>query len=576
MAKKDPLGDRFDSQVLQKCSDRYYELVFQPLALIGICCFSRGCAGAVQAVEKPTDALDMLVAKYESQSGPGVEVLVVRDGQELYRRCAGMSNVEYGVPINKNSIFHIASVSKQFTAFAACLLEQEGKLSLDDDVRKYLPELPSYGAKITLRNLATHTSGLRDFFDLSAMVGFTEADGSSNGQILKLLFQQHHLNFKPGTRFEYGNSSFTLLAEVVSRVAKKPLAKFLAERIFKPLGMNHTLVADDPELIIPNRAYSYYAPSGVLYKRLLGPMNVGSTGINSSADDLVRWSENFENQTVGNTKIFARMSERAKLADGSVLGYALGQEFRSYRGLNMVFHGGGDAGYRSYLIRVPEKKFTVVVLSNFREFFPHDLAYGAVDTFLFGGPAKPKQRVNLDPKILSKCVGDYEIFPGSIVRLSSVQGKLFLQNYGDSTKMELPRVGNQEFSYPIYGHSKFIFDSSPNFKWRLFDMTYYGTRIQLKPFNPARANIEELVGTYYSKELKDEYQLSLRKGQLVASHRRNEDIILTPIQRDWFHGSSDFFGKVIPVRNRAGKITGINVSAQRVRNLHFKKVVARS
>ncbi|MEQ1821436.1 MAG: serine hydrolase [Fimbriimonadaceae bacterium] len=295
----------------------------------------------------------------------------------------------------------------------------------------------------------------------------------------------------------------------------------------------------------------------------------------STADDLVRWSQNFENMTVGNNKILARMSERTKLVGGAVLSYALGQEFRNYRGLDIVFHGGGDAGYRSYLIRVPEKRFTVVVLSNSREFFPHDLAYGALDTFLCGGPTKKTQPLNLDPKVLARCVGDYEIFPGSIVRLSSQSGKLFLQSYGDSTKMELPRVANQEFNYPVYGYSKLIFDKSPNFKWRLFDMTYTGTRLHLKPFKPAQANLKELLGTYYSTELRDEYVLSIRKGQLVASHRRNEDIILTPIQRDWFHGSSDFFGKVIPIRNSAGRITGINVSAQRVRKLYFKRVAAR-
>lgn len=343
--------------------------VLRQLSAVGTCFILIGSASAIRVPQKTTDSLDKLVAKYDSQSGPGVEILVVQDGKELYRRSAGMASVEYGIPITKDSVFHIASVSKQFTAFAACLLEQEGKLKLDDDVRKYLPELPDYGTKITLRNLATHTSGLRDFYDLSAMVGFTEADVSSNGQILKLLFQQNHLNFTPGSKFEYGNSSYTMLGEVVSRVAKMPLPQFLAKRVFAPLGMNHTLVVDDPEIIVPNRAYSYYAPGGVLYKRLLGPVNVGSTGINSTADDLVRWSQNFENSTVGNSKIFARMSEHMKLRDGKVLSYALGQEFKNYRGVDIIFHGGGDAGYRSYLIRVPKKKLTVVVLSNSREFF---------------------------------------------------------------------------------------------------------------------------------------------------------------------------------------------------------------
>ncbi|MEI7577285.1 MAG: serine hydrolase domain-containing protein [Armatimonadota bacterium] len=526
--------------------------------------------------QAPTDKLDQIVAKYDSKTGPGVEIFVVQDGKELYRRTAGMANVEYGIPITKESIFHIASVSKQFTAFAACLLEQGGKLNMDDDVRKYLPELPNYGTKITLRNLATHTSGLRDFYALNAMVGFTEADVSYNSQILKLLVQQKKLNFKPGTKFEYGNSSFTLLGEVVSRVAKKPLREFLNERVFTPLGMNNTQLVDDPELIIPNRAYSYYTQGGVLYKRLLGPVNVGSTGINSTADDLVRWSQNFENPKVGNQRIFQRMSERMKLTDGTQLGYALGQEFKNYRGVNVVFHGGGDAGYRSYLIRVPEKKLTVVVLGNSREFFPLDLAYSALDTFLFNGPAPEKPKPTFDPKLLAKFVGDYEIFPGNIVHLTTEKGKLYLQPYGDPNKMELPQVGEDEFDYPVFTHSRFTFGKSGNFKWQLFDIPYGGTRINLKPFKPAQANLKELVGTYYSPELRDEYTLSIVKGQLIAAHRRNEDITLMPIQRDWYHGSSYFFGKVIPTRDRKGRISGLRVSTQGASNILFKRVSPRS
>jgi CubicO group peptidase (beta-lactamase class C family) len=549
--------------------------VLNRLALLGTCGLLMGKASASGIDDHLTNSLDKLFVKYTPISGPGVELLVVQDGKEIYNRCTGMANVELGVPISKDTVFHIASVSKQFTAFAACLLEQEGKLNLDDDVRKYLPELPDYGTRITLRNLATHTSGLRDCYDLSSMVGFTESDVSFNGQILKLLFQQKHLNFKPGTKHEYGNSSFTLLGEVVSRVAKKPLSEFLKERVFAPLGMVNTHVVDDPELIVPRRASSYYVFSGTLYKKLLGPVNVGSTGINSTAADLARWSQNFESPKVGNAKLFQRMSERTKLVDGTLLGYALGQEFRTYRGLNIVFHGGGDAGYRSYLIRVPEKKLTVVVLSNSREFFPHDLAYGALDACLLGGPAEVRPPASLETEVLNKFVGDYEIFAGYIVRLSTANGKLFLQSYGDSKKMELPRVGNSEFNYPIYPYSRFIFDGSPNFKWRLFDMTYTGTRVHLKPLKLNQASLKEIIGTYYSPELRDEYTLSIQKGQLVASHRRNDDITLIPIQPDWFHGSSPSFGKIVPVRNRAGKVTGINVSAQKVRNILFKRVEAR-
>ncbi len=449
-------------------------------------CVLVGAFATLAPAQAPTEKLDQIVAKYDTKTAPGVEILVVQDGKELYRRTAGMANVEFGVPITRDSIFHLASVSKQFTAFAACLLEQEGKLNMDDDVRKYLPELPNYGTKITLRNLATHTSGLRDYYALSSLVGLTEADVWYNSQVHKLLFQQKHLNFKPGTKFEYGNSSFTLLGEVVSRVAKKPLTEFLNERVFTPLGMTKTQLIDDPELIVPNRVSSYYTFSGVLFKSILGPVSVGSTGINSTADDLVRWSQNFENPKVGTLKLFQRMSQGVA-ASGD---YALGQEFKNYRGVKIAFHGGGDAGYRSYLIRVPDKKLTVVILSNSKEFFPHDLAYGALDTFLFNGPEPEKPKASFNPKLLANFVGDYEIFPGMIAHLTTENGKLYYQGYGEKDKMELPRVGDYDFNFPIFTYSRFTFKKSGNFKWQLFDMKYTGTRIKLKHFNPKKRKPE--------------------------------------------------------------------------------------
>lgn len=198
-----------------------------------------------------------------------------------------------------------------------------------------------------------------------------------------------------------------------------------------------------------------------------------------------------------------------------------------------------------------------------------------MDAFAFGGPAEVKRPTHLEPDLLRKFVGTYEIFPGLLVHLTTENGKLYLRNHGDSAKMELPRTDKYEFDYPIFTHSKFIFGSSQDFRWRLFDMTYTGKRINFKPFDPKSANLKELVGTYYSPELKDEYNLNLRKGLLVATHRRNPDVVLTPIQRDWFQGNADFFAKVVPVRNTRGNVVGLKVSAQRALNVHFERVNGR-
>ncbi|HWY33336.1 MAG TPA: serine hydrolase domain-containing protein, partial [Nitrosopumilaceae archaeon] len=295
---------------------------------------------AITAEEK----VDELLAKYNNSDAPGIAVAVVKDGSVVYKKGYGIANLEYRIPITPVSVFHIASVSKQFTVFAILLLEKEGKLSLDDDIRKYIPELPDYGYKITLRNLANHTSGIREIYDLCNLIGANDNDLITNLQAFKLIINQRSLNFIPGTEYEYCNSGYILLAKIVERVSGKSFAEFTSERIFKPLKMNNSFFLDDPEKIIKNKVYSYHEAESSFKKSLLNFSLVGSTGLNTTVEDLSLWTMNFRSPIIGDSSIFNQMKEKSKLNNGEIISYALGQEVREYKGLDVIFHGGGDAG----------------------------------------------------------------------------------------------------------------------------------------------------------------------------------------------------------------------------------------
>ena len=294
--------------------------------------------------------------------------------------------------IAPDTVFHVASVSKQFTAMSIVLLEQAGKLSLEDDVHKYLAELPAYGHRITIRNLLQHTSGVRDQWQTLALAGWRLDDVITQKQILRMLFRQKELNFEPGARHLYSNAGYTLLAEIVGRVSGKPLPEFCDERIFRPLGMTHTHFHDDHRRIVHDRAYSYETARGGYQASPLNYANVGATSLFTTAPDLVKWLDNFREPKVGGRAGVARLQEQAILADGTKIDYALGVSVGKYRGLRNISHGGADAGYRSYVMWFPDQQLGIAVLSNLASFNTGNIANRVATVYLESqlAPEPPK------------------------------------------------------------------------------------------------------------------------------------------------------------------------------------------
>jgi CubicO group peptidase (beta-lactamase class C family) len=317
--------------------------------------------------------IDNLFSAY-NQATPGVAVAVVKDGKIIFKKGYGTANLEYDTPITPKTVFQIASVSKQFTAFSIYLLEKQGKISLEDDIRKYVPEVPDLGKTVRIKHLLAHTSGIRDQWSLLTLAGWQMDDIITTEHILKIVSRQKELNFEPGSRFLYSNSGYTLLAEVAARASGKTFAEYTKENIFAPLGMNDTQFYDDAKRIVKNRAGSYEKVNGAYRKINLNHSAVGATGLLTTVEDLSKWALNFEKPTVGDAELIRRFNEPSLLNNGQPVLFAVingensyhakGQFTRNYRGVDLLNHSGHDAGFRTFLLRFPEKKLSIIALSN--------------------------------------------------------------------------------------------------------------------------------------------------------------------------------------------------------------------
>jgi len=344
--------------------------------------------------------VDALFAPWARSDSPGCSVAVTRDGRTVLERGYGMADLEQGVAIRPETVFNMASVSKQFTAASLLLLEQQGKLSVDDDIRKYVPEIPSYGKTITLRMLANHTSGMRDWPELLALAGWNWVDDVPPAWGLAMIARQKHLNFEPGSKYSYSNTGYFLMALVVERVSGQTLGEFADRHIFKPLGMLHSRFYDDRTMIMKNRAVGYLQrDDGSIGAWRPTYQVVGDGALLTTTGDMVLWERNFLEPRLGRDPagLIAKMVEPTRLTGGKVSNYAFGLELGEYRGLKTVDHSGGIPGYRTFMLRFPEQKLSVQLMCNYSAVQIRKLAYGVAEAYLqdqFTAAAQPETKRN--------------------------------------------------------------------------------------------------------------------------------------------------------------------------------------
>jgi CubicO group peptidase (beta-lactamase class C family) len=337
------------------------------------------------------EKVDKLFSQWDKPDSPGCALGVIKDGKFVYKRGYGSANLDYNVPLSSESVFYIASTSKQFTAASILLLVRRGVISLDDDIRKYFPELPRYEAQITVNHLVHHTSGVRDYLELMGMAGRKMDDPFGNEEAVEWIVRQKGLNFKPGEKFLYSNSNYVLMAEIVRRASGKSLREFADENIFRPLGMANTHFNDDRAAIVKNRVVSYASIDGGRLRQFIKTIEaMGDGNLLTSVEDLAKWDQNFYDNKVGGEGFSQQLLTRTKLNNGEEISYAFGLDDGEYKGLKTVAHGGGFMGFRTEMIRFPEQRFTVICLCNVYTANPGALARQVADLYL-ADQIKPAQ-----------------------------------------------------------------------------------------------------------------------------------------------------------------------------------------
>lgn len=355
-------------------------------------------APQVFAQEAEQDAqIRAIFSEYDTNDTPGCVLGVVRNGELAFARGFGMANLDYDVPINANTVFRIGSVSKQFAAAAILLLESDGLLSLDDDVRLHIPELPDFGTTITVRHFITHTSGLRDMFGLMNLRGRRSDDFYNPADVLAVLAKQQELNFAPGSEYLYSNSGYLLLAEIVERVTGSTLREFADYRIFQPLGMTNTRFHPDHREIVKNRATGYSPIRGEGFRVNMSPIDiVGAGGLLTTVGDYALWLRNLNDPVIGGPDFRARMLERGALVDGESIDYAMGLRLSEFQGSSTVGHGGSWSGWRANVLEVPEHSFAALVFCNVAGANPGRLAREVAELMLGSSRSDDDEYVSVE------------------------------------------------------------------------------------------------------------------------------------------------------------------------------------
>jgi CubicO group peptidase (beta-lactamase class C family) len=541
---------------------------------------ARDADAATTPPAAPAERVGKLFSRWDHDTTPGGVVAVVREGAVVHRRAFGMANLDFGVANTPQTLFHIASVSKQFTAFAVLLLQQDGKVSLDDDVRKYVPEMPDFGHRVTIRHLLHHTSGLRDQPHLMWMAGWRFEDEVTMDDALRLASRQRTLNFAPGEESMYSNTGFTLLAIIVERVAGKSLAEFSRERIFQPLGMSHTLIQDDHHRVVKGRATSYRPARGGGYECMsFSDSTAGQTGVVCDVEDLAKWDRNFDEATVGGKALVAEMLTPGCRNDGQATRYAAGVGIDQYRGTRIEEHSGSIAGYRCHYARFPGHRLAVIVLGNTEDLPATDLAHQVADIYLEkqltprqatadASPAPaPPVPVEVPSAVLDAYVGDYQLSPGDYVTISRDGARLMVQGTG-SGKVEMTPESQTSFLLPRKGASVAFVRPDGAAPTEAIRVILKGKeRLARRITAPSTS---ELVGSYYSPELGVIYEVKSRGGKLYLAHPRG-DVEMT-------FTTPDMYDLPFPMKTIRFERDGANrgrrfvIEAERVRNVRFDRV----
>jgi CubicO group peptidase (beta-lactamase class C family) len=534
-------------------------------------------AGVNLAGPEAAAAIDKIFAAFEGTTKPGCALGVWRDGKIVYTRGYGMANLEHNVPITPETIFEAGSVSKQFSAAAIQLLCRDGKLALSDDVRKFVPEVPMFGPLITIKHLLTHTSGIRDQWGLLTAAGRPPGSAVHTlDEILDLVSRQRDLNFVPESDYLYSNTGYALMAWVVRRASGQSLADFSMERIFRPLGMDHTQWRDDYSEVVKGRATAYSQERDGAYHQDMSFTNVyGNGGLLTTVGDLLIWAENFWTPRVLDRASLDEMEVPMVLGDGTATIYGLGLNVSEYKGVREVSHSGSTAGYRAFLVRYPAQKTAIAVLSNFGGANPSDLAHKIADIILAGAlkPNPALQPIKVAPEELQAKAGLYRDPKTDAILEFVVKDGRLTENGGRGTALLCIEPGR----FMTAGGTTYFFETAGVKNLPTVRTAATGTAPakfeRMEPARPAPEALVEYAGLYWSDELEVTYFAAVKDGKLTLRRRPDVAMVLEPTYKDGFVSRTGTGGSTLYrfTRDKRGRVDGFTANAGRVRHLRFVK-----
>ncbi|HSJ06788.1 MAG TPA: serine hydrolase domain-containing protein [Longimicrobiales bacterium] len=528
------------------------------------------------------DGVDSVFGEWNHEDTPGCAVGVYRDGAVVLARGYGMADLERRVPITPHTVFDIGSTSKQFAAASILLLEQQGRLSLDDNVRTHVPELPEYARSITIRHLLHHTSGLRDYIGLLTFAGSDIDDVTTADEALAMIARQRRLNFEPGDEHLYSNSGYFLLSIIVERVAGKSLRDFAREQIFAPLGMQRTHYLGSYDDIVPDRALAYSPRGDGLRTDMSRWLQLGDGAVFTTVEDLLLWDRNFYDGAVGGEDLVAALQVTGTLNSGEAIAYARGLTTGEYRGVRTVSHGGAWGGYRAELMRFPEQRFSVAVLCNLASTNPTRLARQVADIYLGDvlAPPPPSQPAREDPAAVAEVpvqallglAGAYRDPVARLVRtIVFDDGALHLATAGP----RYPLLARSEREFRVGGvPADIALTFDPGDDLRPATMVWSvdgGRRVTLERVEvvqPDADDLAEYAGSYYSDELQATFTIEAAGSGLVLRRPGAQPQRLGPSIRDEFTAG----GLIARFRRAAGGgVDGLLLDLGRIRDLEFSR-----
>lgn len=518
-------------------------------------------------------AVDALFERWNSSESPGAAVAVVRADELLHLGTYGVRDVETRQPITADSAFYIASSSKQFTAACVLHLAAEGGLSVDDEVRKHVPELPDYGEPITIRHLLNHRSGLRDFFELMVVAGWDIDRKMDEDEVLRLICRQQALNFPPGSDFGYSNTGYFLLAEIVRRVSGSSLREYADKNLFEPLGMTRSTFKDDPELVIDEMAVGHEPTSSGYRARHTDFALVGSGGLYTMLGDLVRWQKNFKRAEWGGNLLEQMQTPQVLRVDqgrSPELGrYGFGLILREYRGERVVMHPGGSYGYQANLLRFPDQDLSIVILANASSVPASDLGFEIADIYL--GPVLAAEPVASTGSGMR---------PGArIFRKRDGGDVLILSTRGDGTS----RIATLSYKFEVVATGASTLRSLGSGLPVVAELTEGGrleVRIEdqrpdvyeeLALSRPDQEDEQRKLGEYASAELDASVRLIDKRGQLAIDDSEMAMPIPPFMTIDPNTAISDRGVQLDFVRDEGGEVTGMYLSTGRARRIFLTR-----